>query len=354
MKAAVLEGPGQMVIRDIPPPTAPGGDEVLIKVAAVGVCGSDRHCYQTGHIGNQVITYPFVISHEFSGTVAAVGDRVKHLSVGDRVAVDPAISCGHCRQCAAGRFHTCENIRFLGYPGQREGCLCEYIMMPARNCYPLPDHLSLPLGMMAEPVSVGIYATRLMSFSRPEAVGIFGVGPIGLSVLLALREKGIGALYATDKLERRLKMARQFGAHYTGNPGAANISEDVEHHIPALFDAVFECCGQQDALDLAVRLLKPGGELLIAGIPEMEHISFDISVLRRKELTIKNVRRQNGCTHAALDIIARERTMVESMITHHFPLEKSGAAFDLVAAYGDNCVKAMIQIDDDKESHYDG
>jgi L-iditol 2-dehydrogenase len=313
-------------------------------VGSVGVCGSDVHYYLTGHIGTQVVEYPYRVGHEFAATVEDVGAAVTRLKPGDRVAVDPAMWCNACDQCEAGRYHTCRNLRFLGCPGQAEGCLSEFIAMPESSCFPIAAETSLDEAAMVEPLSIGVYAVQQSGPMQGSKIGILGCGPIGLSVLLPARVGSAGTIYVTDKIEERLAVARKAGATWTGNPDKQDVVKDISAADPMLLDVVFECCGEQDALDQAVELLKPGGKLMLIGIPTVDRISFVIDKLRRKEICIQNVRRQNECMQDAIDLVQDAETDVGFMITHRFPFEEAKQAFDLVAEYGDGVVKAMVHV----------
>ena len=316
--------------------------DVLLKVGVVGVCGSDVHYYTTGRIGSQVVTYPYRVGHEFAGTVAAVGPGVTGLQVGDRVAVDPAMSCGACDQCRAGRPHTCRALRFLGCPGQAEGCLSERIVMPAACCFPVQDSTTLEQAAVIEPLSIGVYAVQMSIPLADAKIAILGCGPIGLSVLLAAKAAGVKEIYVTDPIDARREVARSAGAVWTGNPDGPDVVTAITGREPLRMDAVFECCGEQDALDQAVDILKPGGKLMLIGIPTVDRISFCIDVMRRKEICIQNVRRQNECMQPALDLVESGRVDVNFMVTHRFGFEDTKQAFDLVAGYEDGVVKAVI------------
>ncbi|MCX5638335.1 MAG: alcohol dehydrogenase catalytic domain-containing protein, partial [Planctomycetota bacterium] len=143
MKAVVLTGIRQMEMRDLPEPSIKKDDDVLLKIEKAGVCGSDVHYYETGRIGSQVVKYPFIVGHECAATVKAIGSKVSHVKVGAQVVVEPAVSCHNCEQCRRGRENTCYNLRFLGTPGQGNGCLCEYIVMPEENCFPINGVITL-------------------------------------------------------------------------------------------------------------------------------------------------------------------------------------------------------------------
>ena len=343
MKAAVLTGLRKMEIRDVPTPELKHDTDVLIRIGSVGVCGSDVHYHVSGHIGKMRVEYPFRVGHECSGTAEKVGSAVANIRPGDRLAIDPAISCGKCDQCRTGRSNTCRSLTFLGCPGESEGCLCEYIVMPEANCFPVGDSISLDRAAIAEPLSIGVYTVRRCGRTQDAAIGILGSGPIGLTVLLAARTEGIRASYVTDKIDERVAIARNAGgASWAGNAATEDVVARILELEPLGLDAVFECCGQQDAIDQAVELLKPGGVLLIAGIPEVSSIHFEIEKIRRREISIVNIRRQCTCVEAALDLIDSGQIAADFMVTHHFALDDAVEAFELVAGYHDGVVKAMI------------
>lgn len=331
-------------IRDAPEPVLTGEDSVLVEVGAVGVCGSDIHYYTQGGIGRQRIAFPETLGHECAGTVIAAASETG-LKAGQRVAIDPLIPCGRCDQCLSGRVNTCRNQRFLGCPGEAPGALSERLALPARCCFPVPGSVSMAAAVMAEPLSIAIWAVRLAAGLGDGArVAILGSGPIGLCVLLACRAEARCTTYATDLVTERLAVARECGAEWSGNPSERDVVADIVTREPLGMDFVFECAGEQETLDQAVDLLKPGGTLVIVGIPELERVSFPIHQLRRKELTVRNVRRQNDCTADAVRWIAERRVNVGPLITHHFPLARSQAAFELAAARGDGVVKAIIHV----------
>jgi L-iditol 2-dehydrogenase len=331
-----------MALLDAPDPAIRQPTDVLVKLGAVGVCGSDIHYYATGRIGSQVVEYPFTVGHECAGIVAEVGREVTHVRPGDRVAIEPAITCGRCDQCLAGRENTCRANRFLGCPGQAEGSLSEYLVMPQQNCFKVNDGLSLAEATISEPLAIAIYAVRQAEIAPGARIGILGLGPIGRTVMLAALDASCGPVYCTDNIDARCAAARRSGAAWVGNSRTENVVDEILKREPLGLDAVFECCGQQAALDNAVELLRPGGTLSIIGIPEVDAVAFAPEKIRRKELTIKNVRRQRGCVQLALDLIGRRQQAVQELITHRFPFAATDAAFDLVANYRDGVVKAMI------------
>jgi L-iditol 2-dehydrogenase len=343
MKAMKLTGIRQMKMMEVPTPQIEKSNDVLIKMTRVGVCGSDVHYFATGQIGSQVVTFPYTVGHEGAGIVEAVGNGVKDIKVGDRIAVEPAVPCFDCDQCNAGRPHTCRTLKFLGCPGQIEGCLSEYLIMPEASCFKITDSMTYDEAALSEPLAIGVYAVKQSIPLQGKTIGILGSGPIGLSVLLPALAQGAEKVYMTDKIDARLELAKSAGATWTGNPDKTDIVEAVSVHEPLLLDAIFECCGDQDAIDQAVKLLKPGGKLMMIGIPPtLEKFGFYTDDCRRKELCIQNVRRQNHCVQSALDMIDRKDFNVNIMTTHRFDFADCQAAFELVASYKDGVVKAMI------------
>ncbi len=344
MKAAFLSALHQIEIGEAPEPELAGPRDLLLRIDAVGVCGSDVHYYRTGRIGAAVVKFPFVLGHEFAGTIEKTGAEVRGLQPGQRVAVDPLVACGHCDQCRAGRPNTCRNQRFMGNPGELSGALAEFVMLPQVCCHPIPESMTDGQAAMIEPLSIGVHAQRLSQMEAGSTIAILGSGPIGLSVLLACRAAVECTAYMTDLIDERLKMAAQQGARWTGNPKQTDVVKAIGEAEPAGVDFVFECAGEQETLDQAVELLKPGGTLVMVGIPEFDEVSFQAHTLRRKELTIKNVRRQNHCMAPAIELVSSGRINVDPLMTHHFPLREAGTAFDLVSGYRDGVIKAIIHV----------
>ena len=343
MKVAVLTGIRQMEIIDLPKPCIGKDNDVLLKIEVVGVCGSDVHYYETGRIGSQVVEYPYMVGHECAATVEAVGEAVVNIKVGDRIVVEPALVCHQCDQCLQGRENTCRNLKFLGCPGQIDGCLSEYMVMPEECCLPVSNNFSFGRGVLCEPLAIGFYAVKLAAMAKNSSVAILGSGPIGLSCLVSCLAQDTKNCYMTEKIPGRIKVARKGGAKWVGNPDGQDIVKDILEIEPGGMDAVFECAGQQETIDQAIELLKPGGKLMLIGIPREERVSFVIDRMRRKEITVVNVRRQNNCTQSCIDLIQSGKVDVDFMITHRFKFSESKKAFDLVAEYGDGVVKALIE-----------
>jgi L-iditol 2-dehydrogenase len=349
MKLAQFTAPRKIEIVEGPGPSLSQDDEVLLRIERLGVCGSDVHYFREGRIGDQILEYPASLGHECAGTVVEAGTGVKALKPGDRVAIDPAISCGRCDQCLAGRENTCRNLRFMGNPGEAPGAAAEFALLPARNCFPIPASMSLETAVLVEPLSVGLHAVRLGEPRENASLGILGAGPIGLSVLLCAKAVMPSCtIYMTDLLGERLQAAAKCGADWTGfaRGGDIDIATTIHREQPLGLDAVFECSGDPAAIDEGLRLLAPGGTLVLVGIPPVEQVSVDIHRARRRELTLKNVRRQNGCVAPVIEMIESGRIDPRPLLTHRFPLAKIAAAFELVEGYRDGVLKAIIEIGD--------
>lgn len=338
----MLTGIRQMEMKDVPDPEIKNPGDVKIKMSVLGICGSDIHYYTQGKIGSQQVKFPFSVGHEGAGVVVETGKEVTSVRPGDKIAIEPAMPCGECDQCLAGRHHTCRKMRFLGCPGQAEGSLSEYIVMPGKNCFPLSGNLTPDHGSISEPLAIGIYSVKKSGGIKGLRIAILGFGPIGMSIMLAAKVQGAEKIYVTDKIDERLAIAVKENAIWTGNPLKDNIVDQIRKKEPLGVDVVFECCGQQEAIDQAVDILKPGGKLMVAGIPEFDRWSLSVENTRRREIMLQFIRRQVDCVETALEMMKSGRINVSNMVTHRFPFDRTKEAFDLVADYRDGVMKAMI------------
>jgi L-iditol 2-dehydrogenase len=250
-----------------------------------------------------------------------------------------------------GRENTCYNLRFLGTPGQGGGCLCEYIVMPQQCCYPTGGAITLEQAVVTEPLSIAAYSVSRAEMSVNANIAIFGAGPIGLCTFVSAKAEIVkmpygnaNACYMTEKIPERIEAAKKAGATWVGNPDNQDVVKEILKQQPYGVDVAYECAGQQETIDQCVEVLRPGGKLILTGIPRFERISLAIDKIRRKEITIVNIRRQNKCTQKAVDLIAEGKVNVDFMITHRFSLEQTKEAFDLVGGYQDGVIKAIISL----------
>ena len=345
MKAQLLTGLRTLECREIATPVIARPTDVLLKIAYVGVCGSDVHYFETGRIGSQVVQYPFAVGHECSAAVVEVGPAVTGLKAGQTVAIEPAVPCHTCDQCRTGRPHTCRTLKFLGCPGQIPGCLSEFLVMPAECCLLIDGKITLEQGVLCEPFAIGVYAVQQSSLRPAMTAAVLGAGPIGLSCLAAAKAAGAGVVYMTDIIPERAAIAKRAGADWVGNPGVEDVVSAVVTQQPDGLDVAYECAGQQETIDQALRMLKPGGTLMLIGIPREERIGFCPDLMRRKEIRVLNVRRQNHCTQKAIDLVAQKKVDLDYMITHTFDFSQTAEAFELVAGYRDGVVKALIKVE---------
>jgi len=260
--------------------------------------------------------------------------------------IEPAFHCGECDQCRNGRYNTCRKIQFMSSAGELQGCMCEKVVIPAQNCIKLPSSLSFELGALAEPFSIALYSVNFIDgITRTMPIAILGAGPIGQCTLLALQAKGARRLYVTDRIDARLGIAAGQGAAGTFNVEQCDAVAELAAVEPLGMQVVFECSGDSLALEQAVEMLAPGGTLVLTGIPVGSRISLNIDQLRRKEIRIQNVRRQNCCVEPALEMLAGGRVDAGPLVTHRFVMSDAAYAFELAASYGDGVIKAMLAFD---------
>lgn len=344
MRQAFLTAPGRFEVREAPEPGPIGPSEAVVRLEAVGVCGSDVHYFTEGRIGSQIVEYPFTIGHECSGVVERVGRAVTRVAVGDRVAVDPAMPCGGCEWCRKGRENICANLRFLGCPGQAEGAYKELLVMPERCLFRLPESLTFDDGVALEPAAICVYAVAQSRLAPGETIAVLGCGPIGLLTLAAAKASGRAHAFASDLVPERVEAARAFGADAAYNCNETDVAAAILEATGGRgVDVVYECAGEQDALDQALLIAAPGGRVSIIGIPSRPRLELIADLARRKELLLINVRRQNRMVERTIELAGSGALFVSDLVTHHFALEQIAEAFELVAGYRDGVLKAVVR-----------
>ena len=331
MRTLRLHGQHNLQLHDEPIPVPLAGQE-LLKISSVGICGSDLHWFSEQGIGDARLAVPLVLGHEFSAQTAS----------GQRVAVEPALSCGNCDYCLRGHPNLCPSVIFAGH-GSQDGALREYMAWSPKCLFPLPDTISDDDGAMLEPLGVAIHAVDLAHLRSGMNVSVMGCGPIGLLIIQLLKLSGAANIIATDILPHRLEAARALGAHVI----LAQDRRETEKFILGAsagrgVDVAFEVSGSQDAVDSALEALVPGGKLILVGIPSDDKTSFLASIARRKGLTIKLVRRMKHTYPRAIDLVARHQVDVRSIVTHRFRLEQAAEAFEI--AERREGLKILIQI----------
>ena len=315
-----LHGVGDIRIADEDQPT-PGAGESLVRVTAVGLCGSDLHWFTEGGIGNAQLLHPLVLGHEFAGVVQGGPDD------GRRVAVDPARPCGACEQCLEGNRNLCPSVRFAGH-GADDGGLREYLAWPTALLHPVPDALSDADSAMLEPLGVALHAHDLGKTRAGGVVAVIGCGPIGLCLVQLARAAGARQVVAVEPLRHRRAAAAAMGANVVLDADADDVRAALAEATGGRgVDVAFEAAGNDAAVGLAIAAAKPGGRVVLAGIPQRDTITFPASVARRKGLTLKLSRRMKDMYPRATRLTADGLVDVASIVSHTFPLARADEAF---------------------------
>jgi L-iditol 2-dehydrogenase len=318
MKVVRLHGAGDARMTDEPLPVpAPG--EALVRVTAVGICGSDLHWFGESSIGDTPLTQPLVLGHEAAGVI------VDGPLAGQRVAIDPSVPCERCPTCARGLGHVCPNVRFLGYAAN-DGAMREYLAWPEAQLVPLPDDIDDVGGAMLEPLGVAIHALRLARLRPGDSIGIFGAGPIGLLLIQLARASGATTVIATDRLPHRVEAARSMGA-------IAELVTDGSERASLLaatdgqgVDTAIEIAGEDDAIETAIELVRPVGTVVVGGIPTGSSVTIRGAAARRKGLDLRFSRRMNRVYPEAIELVRRGMVDVDAVVSDRFVLDDAPAA----------------------------
>lgn len=325
MKAAVMHKPGHIVIEEMPVP-APASDEVLIKVMAVGVCGSDVHYFEHGRIGPYVVRKPIILGHECAGIVVACGENVSRFAPGDRVAVEPGVTCGRCEQCKSGRYNLCPDVQFLATPPV-DGAFVQYITHREDFVFPIPDHVSFEEAAMAEPLSVGIHALNRAGFKPGQDVAIIGMGPVGLLAVAAAKAFGASRIIVSDLEENRLQAALQLGATdaVSGKTGDA-AERMMELTGKRGVDLAIETAGHPRALQTAMRVIRRGGKLSIVGLPPVDEVGFNVPFICDNEIDIYGIFRYANTYPTGVSFLSAGLKGLDRIFTDRYPLARTQEA----------------------------
>ena len=315
MRAARLHAVGDLRVREEPVPAA-GAGMSLVRVTAVGICGSDLHWWDEGAIGDAALAHPLVLGHEGAGVIAEGPRR------GERVAIDPAIACGTCRACRDGYENLCYRIRFAGH-GDTDGMMREFMAWPTGLLHPLPDGVSDADGALLEPLGVAVHSADLGHLPFAGTASVVGCGPIGLLLIGVLKAAGASSVLAVEPLAHRREAAAKYGADLAAEPGSVPLRELAGAGV----DVAFEAAGTDEGVRLAMESVRPGGRVVLAGIPGDDAIRFQASLARRKGLTIAMVRRMNRVYPRAISLAARGVVDLGSLVSSRAGLGSAAAAF---------------------------
>ncbi|CAM9649236.1 unnamed protein product [Chrysoparadoxa australica] len=328
-----------------------GDSDVLVKMKAVGICGSDVHYLKHGRIADFVLKEPMVIGHESAGIVEAVGSKIQHLSPGDKVALEPGVPCGCCGHCRSGYYNLCPLMKFFATPPVH-GSLAEHIVHPGDYCYKLPEGMSVEEGAMCEPLSVGIHACNQAGLKPGHKVAVLGAGPIGLVTLLVAKAFAAGTVVVTDVSPQRLEVALSLGADsavnvsgLSGEAAAARVREALGGCQP---DVTVDCCGFDSSMNAALHATKSGGCVCLVGMGQ-DSLQLPLTAAAAREVTIKGVFRYRNTYPIAVDLISSGKVNVQPLITHRFDLTSGfdvktiSDAFE-VSAKGQDAIKVMFNL----------
>ncbi|MCX5529616.1 alcohol dehydrogenase catalytic domain-containing protein [Streptomyces sp. NBC_00006] len=329
MKSLVLHGKRDLRLEERPVPS-PGRGEVLLAVGSVGVCGSDKHFYTEGRASSDVMTEPFVMGHEFGGRITAVGEGVDEGRVGERVAVEPLVPCGSCRQCTHGEYNICPTQKFHGVPGA-EGALQEYVVVPAANAFPIPDSVSDAAAAMVETISVSLWAGERAGITIGESVLITGGGPIGLFALQVARNRGAAHVVLVEPQEARRDLAKSLGAETVAS------LEEAE----GTFDVLMECTGVQQVRHDGCLYVRPGGRAVFIGVGHQD-AGVPMPAVIEREVEIRGVMRYRFTWPTVIAGLRDGRFQADDLVTRTLPLEEAHLAWTQAPQGPD--VKTIIRV----------
>ena len=344
MRVAIMEGIGKMGFTQRPIPT-PKEDEVLVKLEYVGICGSDMHYYETGAIGDFVVEPPFVLGHEPGGTVVEVGSKVTHLKVGDRVALEPGKTCGHCRYCREGKYNLCPDVVFFATPPV-DGVFQEYVAHEADLCFKLPDNVSTLEGALIEPLAVGFHAAIQGDAHLGQKAVVMGAGCIGLVSMMALKARGVQEVYVVDVMDKRLDKALELGATAVIN----GKKEDVVVRLNELTgglgtDLAIDTAGSEFTVRQAIMAAAKGSTIVLVGNSRTGEMNMPTDFILNKELTLKSVFRYRHIYPIAIEAVATGKVDLKGIVSNIFPLSDIQNAMDESIRNKADIVKSVIKID---------
>ncbi len=342
-KAVYMTGLNKMETREIEMPI-PKEKQVIVKVEYVGICGSDVHYLEHGKIGDFIVNGDFILGHECAGTIAAVGEGVKDLKVGDKVALEPGCTCGQCEYCKTGRYNLCPDVEFLATPPYH-GCLMNYIAFPENMAFKLPEGLSTKEGALVEPLAVGMHAANQGGVKLGDSVVILGSGCIGLVTLLACKAYGATDITVVDVIPKRLEYAKKLGATTIINAAETDTLEEVKKLTDGKgVDVVIETAGSAKTISQTPYLIKNGGCVVLVGMAPQDIIEYNFAKIMAKEAVIKSVFRYRNIYPQAIKAIAKGLIDVSGIVTHEFDFSDTEKAFGFVINNKQDVVKAVIKL----------
>jgi L-iditol 2-dehydrogenase len=343
MRAAVLSPDLELTVerRDRPEPAA---EEALVRIERVGICGSDVHYYEHGHIGDYVVDAPLVLGHESAGVVEAVGDDAERLEPGARVALEPGVPCRRCEHCRRGEYNLCPDVTFMATPPD-DGAFADYVAWPADFVYELPDAVSLTEGALIEPLSVGVHVARRAGVGVGDSALIAGAGPIGLLAMEALRAAGASEVYLSDVVDSKLDLARERGADATVNGAESDLREEVGRLTDGRgVDVAVDAAGVESTVRGCLDAARRGGTVVLVGLGATEDVPVDTGALVDDELDVLGSFRYRNTYGPAVDLLTDGAVDVAGIVDFESSLDRVDEAFR--RAGDPEVVKGMIRVGD--------
>ena len=342
-KAAFMTAIDKMEIREIDMPVPKAG-EVLVKLEYVGICGSDVSYFHKGRCGDAIVEGDFILGHECSGTVVGLGEAVTSHKIGDRVALEPGLTCGKCEYCKSGRYNLCADVVFLATPPV-QGCYENYITFPADMAFKLPDNISTKEGSLIEPLAVGIHSANLGGIKMGDSVLILGAGCMGLVTLLACKAYGATDITVVDIMPKRLEFAKKLGAARVINGAETDAIAEIDMiTCGAGIEKVFEAAGSPATIAMTPHVVKRGGVIVLIGISSQEEISYNFAKIMFKEARIESIFRYRNIYSQAISAVNKGIIDISGIVTHEFDFNDIQNAFECAINSKDDIVKAVIKI----------
>lgn len=341
--AAFLVQKETVELREIDVPTI-GDDDVLVKMEAVGICGSDLHYYSHGRIGDFVVEFPFILGHECAGTIVEKGKAVNHLAIGDRVALEPGIPCRKCEQCLTGHYNLCQDVQFFATPPY-DGCLMNYVAHKADFAFKLPDNVSAIEGALVEPMAIGINAALTGGVKLGDTVVIFGAGCIGLVSLMAARAYGATRVFVVDVLDKRLDKARESGAEVLNATQCDVVSEILQATDGKGAHVVIDCAGTSKTLGQTVEVARPAATLVWVGLAADKIDGLPLAPISTKELKITSIFRYKNLYPLTINSLAAGKFDLKSIVSNTFSFDQTVHAYSETYKNARDIVKSVIVFD---------
>lgn len=343
MKACVLTGKQKLEWqeRDIP---LPEKGQLQIKLEYVGMCGSDLHFYKEGRLANWELDGALVLGHEPGGIVSEIGEGVEGFAIGDRVALEPGVGCGKCKECLEGHYNLCQKVKFMAIPGEKDGVFSQYCVHEAAMCYHLPESVDTMEGGLMEPLCVGMHAAQLSDAQLGQTAVVLGSGCIGLCTVMALKARGVSQIYVSDVLDKRLEKALEVGATKVFNSAKG---EDIAQFVKTLpgngVDLVFECAGNRTTTLQTCRLIRRAGKVVLVGVSPEPVLELDLASLNAMEGTVYSVYRYRNLYEKAIEAVASGMIPLRKIVSHVFSFEECMEAITYSLEHKDDVIKAVVK-----------